>query len=255
LPRAADSLISLVPWSWGRALGDQLVASLETSAPACEATRDAPGQRALERLVGLLMYSPAAKGRAPDQFRVVMLDTPIPNALAAPGGRILVFRGIIGLARSQDELAGVLAHEVGHSLSRHPERGLLRALGWHWLLAGLFGSDAWGVGSVQTLLTLAYTREDERTADRLGVALLETDGLRSGGLASFLEHLAANPKWNGRGTPAFLASHPLPEARAKDLRALVNPRITGAPWTAQEWRAIRSMCRGTAVKPTAAPHS
>jgi predicted Zn-dependent protease len=196
---------------------------------------------ALERFVTRLLRT-AADGSAPPPFTVTVVDGPVPNALAAPGGRLLVFRGILGLTRRPEELAGVLAHETGHALAHHPERGMLRALGWKWLLSGWFGGGSWGAEGLQTLLVLAYTREDERTADRTAVALLEREGLRSDGLASFLEHLAADPRFNGGGMPGFLASHPLPAERAKELRALIHPAIRGEPWTPREWRAIQRLC-------------
>jgi Zn-dependent protease with chaperone function len=240
LPRLAGALAPLVPQGWSRAAGGRFVASVEEVYPACDASRDAEGRRALERLVARLRN--AAGAADADAFTVTVVDSPIPNALAAPGGHLLVFRGILKLARTPEELAGVLAHETGHALARHPERGLLRALGWKWLLSGWLGSGSWGAEGLQTLLALAYTREDERTADRTAVTLLEREGLRSGGLASFLERLAADPRFNGRGVPGFLASHPLPEERAKELRTLIHPNVTGAPWTPSEWRAIRRLC-------------
>jgi Zn-dependent protease with chaperone function len=241
LPRLSAVLVPLVPESWERALGDRFVASVEREYPACTGARDAEGRRALERLVARLRRA-AADGAEPPPFAVIVLDSPVPNALAAPGARILVFRGILGLTRTPQELAGVLAHEAGHALARHPERGMLRALGWKWLLGAWFGSGSWGAEGLQTLLVLAYTREDERTADRTAVALLERAGLRSDGLPAFLERLAADPRLNGRGVPAFLASHPLPKERAAELRALLHPQIAGAPWTAREWRAIQGLC-------------
>jgi len=240
LPRLADILAPRVPARWDRALGDRFVASVEETYPACDAPGDAAGRRALERLVARLLRG--ADGTGPPPFMVTVLDGAIPNALAAPGRRLLVFRGILGLTRTPQELAGVLAHETGHALAHHPERGMLRALGWKWLLGGWLGSGSWGAESLQTLLVLAYTREDERAADRTAVALLEREGVRSDGLASFLERLAADPRFNGRGVPGFLASHPHPAERATALRALIHPAVTGAPWTKAEWRAIQKLC-------------
>jgi predicted Zn-dependent protease len=240
-PRLAGWVVPLVPYSWERAMGDQVLAALKQAYPPCETARDADGRHALERLVARLAASPAAEGQAPPGgFTVDVLDTPVPNALATPGGHIVVFRGMLDLPVSPAELAGVLAHETGHALSRHPLQGMLRALGWQWLLSAALGSS-WAPQSVQTLLSLAYTREDERAADRLGLRLLVSDHLRSDGLASLMDRLAADPRMNGRGPPGFLMSHPLPESRAKTLRQLESPG--GAPpWTPREWTAIRSLC-------------
>lgn len=241
LPLLTDWIVPAIPWSWERTMGDQAVAAVEQSYPACEAARDAPGRRALERLVNRLAQSPAATGQVPPEgFTVHVLDSPIPNALAVPGGQILVFRALLDLTRTPAELAGVLAHETGHALARHPARGLLRSLGWRWLLSTLLGTS-WAPESMQTLLTLAYTRDDERAADRMGLKLLEGEHLQSDGLARLLERLAADPKMSGRGIPAFLASHPLPEARARELNALAKPG-GAAPWTEPEWRAIQELC-------------
>src|SRR5690606_26348291 len=107
-------------------------------------------------------------------FTVSVADDPQVNAFAAPGGRIVLLEGLLREAESPDEIAGVLAHEIGHVTERHPTAAALRLLGIQALLTGIFGdgslaSAAAGAGGL--LVALSYSRDDERTADRLAAEL------------------------------------------------------------------------------------
>ena len=100
---------------------------------------------------------------------VIVLDDPMVNAFAAPGGQIVFFRGMIESAESPDELAAVMAHEVGHVVARDPTRLALRSVGSVGLLGLLLGDFAGGgliVVLADQLLDSSYSREAEEKARR-----------------------------------------------------------------------------------------
>ncbi len=128
------------------------------------------------------------------QFTFTVLDTPIVNAMALPGGYVYVTRGLMGLANSEAELAGVLAHEVGHIMARHTNervsQGQIANLGLM-VLGAVTGSDA--IAQVASLGAQAYlksySRDQEYEADSLGVRYLGRAGYDPNAMASFLQTL------------------------------------------------------------------
>jgi predicted Zn-dependent protease len=170
------------------------------------------------------------------QFHVAnMAET---NAFALPGGYIYVSRGLLALARSEDELANVLAHEVGHVAARHAAQRETRALGVGVLAAlGTLAAGALGgaeaAQSVAQLGQLAgagliasYGRDQERQADEVGQKMASASGFDPGGMASFLGALdrEVTLRLGQPRRPTFLDSHPsTPErvaATAERARAL-----------------------------------
>jgi predicted Zn-dependent protease len=174
------------------------------------------------------------------RFHVVDLD--VPNAFALPGGPVFVTRGLLALARSEDELAAVLGHEIGHVAARHSVRQTTAATP----LALVFGVPAAIVGSVSrplgTLVGLpgaivsglalsAYGREQEYEADRLGADLALAAGFRPLALAEFLERLEREEALHREGPPplSFFASHPRTPDRTRQARAHAEEIAPGSP--------------------------
>lgn len=231
VPLAAGPVARLLPESWMRAAGEQVVAAITDGDEDC---RQPAGTAALESLVERL------EGRRLDA-RVQVVDSPVSNALAAPGGQVVLFKGIVDLAAGPQEVAGVLAHELAHVALRHPTEGLVRQLGHRMLIAALIG-DAGGAvdllaGAGELLLSSAYSRADESAADRLAVEMLNRAGLDSTGLASLLQRLQEE---HGAEPPVLLASHPLTENRVAELRAIQRPGA--APLDADQWQALQAIC-------------
>ena len=173
-----------------------------------------------------------------DELSIKVVALPQPNAMALPGGRIVVTHALIQRAKSPEALAGVLAHELGHLLDRHPEQGLLRALG----LAGVVqlatgGSDF--ASATSLLAGLAYSRQAEREADSHAIRLLAAAGVSTEGLAGLLEDFA---RAGGREHLSFLSTHPATEERLRQLRR--DPVAAGSPvLDTAAWQALRSICR------------
>jgi predicted Zn-dependent protease len=179
--------------------------------PALAAFVDAIGQRVAAR-------SP----RKDVRFQFHVADMAETNAFALPGGYIYVSRGLLALVRDEDELANVLAHEVGHVAARHAAQretralgvGLLGALGT--LAAGALGGApaAEAVGQLGQLagasLIASYSRDQERQADEVGQKMAKAAGFDPIGMATFLGALdrEGTLRLGQPRLPTFLDSHP-----------------------------------------------
>jgi len=165
-------------------------------------------------------------------YMFAVVDMPEPNAFALPGGYVFVSRGLLAVTNSEDELAGILGHEIGHVAARHAVQrisraapiGIVTGIGAFTtgIVSPMLGDLVGGVGSaVNTAVLAPYGREQEREADRVGVELSAKAGWDPGALASSLHTLeledALSRKDTAR-TSAFFATHPpLPE-RVSELR-------------------------------------
>ena len=153
-------------------------------------------------------------------FTFTVLNTPVVNAFALPGGYVYVTRGLVALATSEAELAGVIAHEIGHVAARHgaerQTKGTLANIGLLILGAATDSNAAVGLGQLGASAVLSsYSREDEFEADTLGVQYLSRAGFSPEAMASFLRKLRANDQLQAtiQGRPAgggmgFFATHP-----------------------------------------------
>lgn len=169
----------------------------------------------------------AATTETPNQpFTFTVLDTPDVNAFAVPGGYVYVTRGLMALANNEAELAGVIAHEIGHVVARHAaqrhSQAVLASIGLD-VLGAATGSSGLqqlaGLGA--QLYLLGYSREQELEADRLGVRYLARAGYDPMAMASFLSELEAEDaldakiaeKEGSAQPPEFLRTHPRTETR------------------------------------------
>ena len=165
------------------------------------------------------------------QFYVVKEDSP--NAFTIPGGAIYVHTGLLKFA-DDNELAGVLSHELGHAYARHPAKGLSRAYGVEYLTSLLFKGQPSGFQGIALQLAkggvlLKYSREDEYQADELGYTFLRRAGMPTSGLLTFFRKLQ-NLQRGGVAIP-FLSSHPPTPDRIARLEALERGQIVSAPQT------------------------
>ena len=142
VPLAADELAPLVPVGLERRIGEAVDNQVRTlfGGKACAG---APGSAALAKLSAAL----ASRAALPLPAEVSVLDSGIPNAVALPGGRVYLFEGLLRRAREPDEIAGILAHELGHVARRDGMRKLIQTGGSSFLLGLLFG-DITGGGTL-----------------------------------------------------------------------------------------------------------
>jgi predicted Zn-dependent protease len=249
----AQTLARLMPQPTREALGRQVVASLARDRKEC---RTPASQVALARLTKRLAAAAPDKALA---VRVAVLDWPLVNAFAVPGGQVILTRGLIETSRSPDEVAGVLAHELGHAIELHPEAGLVRVMG---LLAAtqlIFAGSSGNLTNLGVILTqLRYTRIAEGEADAHAIRLLKAAGISPKGLGDFLARIDAKPERARPDAEAetsgsfldLISTHPPTAERINLVRAQPAYPVTPA-LSDEDWRALRGACIG--IEAPAAP--
>ena len=184
--------------------------------------------------VGKTIALQSGLSNARSDFTVTLLNSPVNNAFAIPGGYVYVTRQLAALMNNEAELAGVLGHEVGHVAARHAQKrqsaatrnSILGALGT--IISGaVLGNGALGqVGQKifstgSQLLTLKYSRGQETEADNLGIAYLQRAGYDPRAMSSVLQSLArqnaldAQIKGTTNQVPEWASTHPDPASRVR----------------------------------------
>ncbi len=164
------------------------------------------------------------------QYKFHVIDSPIVNAFALPGGYIYVTRGLMSLANNEAELAGVLAHEIGHVTGRHSaaraSQGAIVGLGAAILGAAVGSSSAAQLANVGSDLYIkSYSRGQEHEADSLGVRYLSRSGYDTRAMASFLASLQAETALQAKiagkdgNVPEYFSTHPLTQDRVVQASA------------------------------------
>ena len=242
----AHTAAQSMPQKSREAMGRNFIAALAKNHKPCET----PASRAaLDRLTQRLTVAASSN---PMQVRVMLLDWGLVNAFAAPGGQIVLTRGLVQTAGSPDEVAGVLAHELGHALELHPETGIVRAMGLAAAAQLIFAGSAGTVSNLGMVLTqLRYTRIAEREADSHAVRMLKGAGISSKGFADFFERLEGKRPApdTGKSIPGLdlIRSHPATAERIAMVRAQPSYPATPA-LSAEDWKALREAC-GPAATP------
>lgn len=150
----------------------------------------------------------------------IIANDSVLNAFATPGGYIYVYTGLIKYLDQEDDLMGVLGHEVAHSDLRHTSRNLQRQYGINVLLQLLTGEDPSQLEQIAgqiagTAAGLSFSREFEEEADERSVEYLANTPYACNGAYSFFQKLL--DEGQAGGTPEFLSTHPNPEDRVEDI--------------------------------------
>jgi len=166
-----------------------------------------------------------------EQFTFTVLDNPIVNAFATPGGYVYISRGLMALAESEAELAGVIGHELGHVVARHSSQRMSKAT-----LAGVF-SGLLGAGQIGDaiggLYLTSFSRDQELEADRLGVRYISRAGYDPAAMTSFLAKMRANSRLQaqiaGRDPNKvdkrdIMSTHPRTKERVQQAMQLAGAR-------------------------------
>lgn len=240
LPAISDRLAAALPReqevAFGRAVVRQM-SDLLGDGQAALVCQNAKGTAALDRMVRRLTEG---QGLAYD-LEVVVIDSSVVNAFAAPGGHVVILRGLLDEAQSPDEVAGVLAHEIGHVEARDATRLAFRAAGSAGLLSLLFGDLTGGAAITLAgnhLMSAAYTREAEAAADEFALRLLAAAGVGTAGLADFFDRIDG---MDG-DMPGYLSTHPESAQRAARARQGAEGRPTSPALTDADWQALRAIC-------------
>lgn len=247
VPVMADQLARVIPPEGERALGEATLGQIREAlddtgfapVPVCE--RES-GQAALQKIRDRMDFA------APPEFglTVTVLDHRMVNAFALPGGHVVLFRGLIQASDTPEQLASVLAHEIGHVVSRDPTRHALRSAGSLGVLGLLLGDFAGGTVVLflaEQLINATYSQTAEAEADRFAHEVMIKAGMDPSEMAGIFEtfqtlggdaeglvtHFLSHPDLDGRIAAAR-------DARPADLQ-------TTALLTPQEWADLRAICK------------
>jgi Zn-dependent protease with chaperone function len=198
--------------------------------------------QAVQTMVDRLQPHDGTSEEAPWRYHIYVADDPMTNAFALPGGWIVIMRGLIEEAETADEVAAVVAHEMGHVIHRHGLKRVAHSLG---LIAGLqlLIGDLGGLAATASqFATLAvvndYSRDAEREADQTGIEIMHRAGADPYALANFFERLAekneAMPEYL-----AWLSTHPSHQERIDAVSAYVAelPPTEPVAWDI-DWQAV-----------------
>lgn len=154
----------------------------------------------------------------PYDYRVGILEQDVPNALALPGGIILVTSELLEMAESENELAFVLGHELGHFHNRDHIKGLGRGILFSLLVASIGGGNAGDLVSTSSLLSESnFSRRDEKRADRFGLELVVKEYGHVSGSGDFFAKLSEGESNFDQAVANFAGSHPGSKNRVKEL--------------------------------------
>ena len=174
---------------------------------------------ALGKKLGALSHQPNLA------YTIQVLDSPVVNAFAVPGGYVYLTRGILAYLNDEAELAGVVAHEIGHIAARHSAQQYSNAqlaqlgLGVGSMLSKTFAKYAGVAQAGVELLFLSFSRSDEREADSLGVEYSAKAGYDSNHMANLFVSLERlNPGESQGGLPGWFSTHPNPENRIAAIK-------------------------------------
>ena len=174
----------------------------------------------------------------------VVVNVPLVNAFALPGGIMVFTRGLLDEAGSPEEIAGIAAHELGHLAHDHSTRALYRSFAVALLVGVLFGDLTGGTlagGLAEWLVNTGYSREVERDADAFALERLKAAGIGTEGLADFFARL--EEKHGEESGPLFglLSTHPATAERLAHIRAAGLPGLRQAMGD-EDWTSVRQTC-------------
>lgn len=186
----------------------------------------------LVNAIGMRIVRESPAGSSPYQFKFYLLDDDQTiNAFALPGGQIFLTDGLYRQLRNEDQLAGVLGHEIGHVIGRHSAEHMARAQ----LTQGLTGAaviasyDPDNPSSIQRgqmamlvgqMVNMKYGRDDEIESDMFGVCFMNDAGYDPAAMMDVMNILAEASQ--GNQTPEFFSTHPNPENRIENIQYAIE---------------------------------
>lgn len=233
VPVVSEQLARQVPAEQEKQLGELLYNQLE-------ATGQLDADSAQSQRLNQFWKATGIKTRLPIQITVV--DNKEVNAFAVPGGRVVVFTGILKKFKRPEQLAALLGHEAAHVENRHSLQQLIRSLAAYAIVSVMVG-DVSGLTAVlvdnaDNLISLSYSRQHETEADAFAVTQLARHGINPMGAVWLMEALPSE----GDVIPTLLLTHPHTAERVADTKALAKKsRIQGKPNAGLQtlWNQIR----------------
>jgi len=230
LPATGEFLAARVPPSWEAALGATVIRQITMMSKVCDSPESrAPVERILSKITAQYPDNPYT-------FKVYVVDSDLVNALAAPGGHVVVYRGLLDKTRSPEELAAVLAHEVAHVVDRHSTKAMMRSLTFWTLVSFLAGDTSGAILSIAgTLEELRFSRTQEERADAKARRVFEETRMNPAAMLrvfQMLEDLSADVPGE-----RYLSTHPRMKDRVETIaqwqenqRYTPRPVLPGSAW-------------------------
>jgi len=238
IPLAADRLAPLVPYAVEKRIGEAVDKQVRFlfGGKTCERP---DGQAAFAAMVEKLK----AAGGVTLPLEAQVLSSALPNAFALPGGKIYLMDGLLQKAQSPDEIAGVIAHELGHVQHRDNLRKVIQTGGTSFLIGLLFGDVTGGsavIFAARSILDASYSRDAETDADAFATQTMHKLGRSPRPMGEFLVRVTGG---KGKETATILDSHPLSEERLVRMKQADRPATGPDILTAREWRALKDICK------------
>ena len=227
LPDFGDSAGSVISPSYERRLGQMFLKQVRHFSRII----DDPEVESYIQALGYNLSSHSDNTEQP--FTFFMIDNPVINAFAGPGGMIGINSGVILNSESESEFAGVVAHEIAHVTQRHLARTFEEAKKFSLpTAAAMIGAliiatqdpaagqaAITGIAGFNVQNQINFTRENEEEADRIGISLLAKSDYDPRGMPAFFERLQKISKFSQSNAPDFFRTHPLTTSRIADSRS------------------------------------
>jgi Zn-dependent protease with chaperone function len=250
IPKIIDGVANRVSVAWEEELGEKIFKGFFFN--ATEKT-DARQKENLEFIIQRLL---SAVPNQPYRIRVTIHPSEMVNAMALPGGNIIVFQGLVNASGSAEELAGVLAHELQHVLLRHSTRGIIRSMASNMLMTLISGNQndvmSTVLGLAGGLESLAFSRRMEEEADLQGIKMMLAAKVDPKGMVEVFRKLKKEEekmyevikkeKWRKKSKKwmDYLSTHPSGKDRVAMMRSVImnSPPMTPiALLPGSDWRA------------------
>ena len=227
LPDFGDSAGSVISPSYERRLGQMFLKQVRHFSRII----DDPEVESYIQALGYNLSSHSDNAEQP--FTFFMIDNPVINAFAGPGGMIGINSGVILNSESESEFAGVVAHEIAHVTQRHLARTFEEAKKFSLpTAAAMIGAliiatqdpaagqaAITGIAGFNVQNQINFTRENEEEADRIGISLMAKSNYEPRGMPAFFERLQKISKFSQSDAPDFFRTHPLTTSRIADSRS------------------------------------
>ncbi|MDP2333590.1 MAG: M48 family metallopeptidase [Reyranella sp.] len=226
-----------LPYSLQARLGETVFEELVADKDQCH------GEAGLEAINTLANDLARAAGYEHEITVHIIEGGPV-NAFTLPGGILVFYSDLIDQAKNSSQVAGVLAHEIGHVVHHHPIKGIARQYGIDLLAKLVSGGYSDLLTTLSSggniLLALRNGRAFEREADTTGVALLEKLEVRADGIAGFFEQMMEKEPKDAALAAGIWSSHPPTQER---IDATKRPAIGRPAFSDADWKALRDVCK------------
>jgi beta-barrel assembly-enhancing protease len=236
LPQA---LATIIPLKWRIQAGASEEMNFAVLGHQCQ---NASADGALTKLLSVLATGDAEM----PNVSVHIYDLSFVNAFALPGGRIIVSNKLIEQAERPEELAGVLAHEIGHVVHADPETQMIRRLSMN-LIYDAFGSSH-SSGAIAIMEQLRQSRTAEEAADAYARQIMVAAGVDPIGLRDFFSRLLKHERGGPSGNNALVqfgsmfSTHPVTETRIAKIEPLPDGEKAKQVLDETDWQALRKAC-------------